>query len=143
MLGCVNIFLQVVRKVVVHTISSFISSYSNFMDALREVHLLFQQKPQFTNISGWPYLLMRFMIGDWLEKYERCYHKSSADLNTKLFPLDRRMLNELIENEISYMLTLFFFSFLNFVKMFTLSILRRVEMAKGWQYCKFCNRQRF
>jgi len=50
------------------------------------------------------------------------------------------MLNELIEYEISSLLTLFFF--LNFVKIFTLIILRRVEMAKGWQYCKFYQRQR-
>ena len=79
MLGCVNIFLQVIRKVVVNIISSFISSYPNFVDALREVHFLFQQMPQFTNVSGWSYLLIGFSFREWLKKYESCYHKSSAD----------------------------------------------------------------
>jgi hypothetical protein len=79
MLGCVNIFPQVFRKDVVHIISSFISSYPNFMDALREIHFLFQQMPQFANISGWSYLLIRISFREWLEKYESCYHKSSAD----------------------------------------------------------------
>ena len=49
------------------------------MDALREVHFLFQQMPQFGNISGWSFLLIHFRISAWLKKHERCYHKSSAD----------------------------------------------------------------
>jgi hypothetical protein len=38
------------------------------MDALREVHFLFQQMPHFANISGWSFLLVHFNISVPLKK---------------------------------------------------------------------------
>lgn len=94
MLGCVNIFLQGVRKVVVHIICLFI--ISQFYGCLT-----WSSFPLPANATLRQYIRMVFSARTFQhqcpaeKKYERCYHKSSADWNTKLFLLGRRMRNDL------------------------------------------------